>query len=192
MARPGDGGGIQAIYAPFVAGTAISFEVDVPSVADMQQRVAELTERYPWLVVEDEHGIAGYAYGSAHRSRAAYGWSTDVSAYVRPDTRRRGLGGVLYAALLELLHRQGYEQAFAGITLPNPASVGMHESMGFVPVGVYRNVGWKLGHWHDVGWWQCGLGPPSREPSPPGPVGELDPTVIGNALDLGSNRLRSR
>lgn len=191
MARPDDGGGIHAIYAPFVADTPISFELDVPSVTEIQHRVTELAKRYPWLVVEDERGIAGYAYGSAHRSRAAYGWSTDVSAYVRPDTHRRGLGGALYTALLELLHQQGYEQAFAGITMPNPASVGLHESMGFVPVGVYRNVGWKLGRWHDVGWWQCELGPPSPEPSPPRPVGELDPIDVGKALALGTSRLRS-
>jgi phosphinothricin acetyltransferase len=190
MARPDDGDGIRAIYAPFVADTPISFELDVPSVADMRRRVTELTAQHPWLVVEDERGIAGYAYGSAHRSRAAYGWSTDVSAYVRPDSHRRGLGSALYAALLELLHRQGYRQAFAGITLPNAASVGLHEAMGFVPVGVYRNVGWKLGRWHDVGWWQCGLGPPSPEPHTPRPVTELDPIDVGKALDLGASRLR--
>jgi L-amino acid N-acyltransferase YncA len=194
-AREADADGICAIYGPIVAETAISFELDVPAVAEMARRITDLQERYPWLVAEEGGEVAGYAYGSAHRTRAAYGWSTDVSAYVHPRAHRRGVGRALYAALLDLLHRQRYEQAFAGIALPNPASVGLHEAMGFTPVGIYRDVGWKLGRWHDVGWWQRCLGPTDRAPAapaPPRPFGDLTPGEIDEALDLGARRLRPR
>jgi phosphinothricin acetyltransferase len=201
LARATDAPGIHEIYGPIVTGTAISFELTVPSVDAMAERVTALQERYPWLVVDDAGQIAGYAYGSAHRSRAAYGWSTDVSVYVHPAAHRRGVGRALYAALLELLRHQRFEQAFAGIALPNPASVGLHEAMGFSPVGVYRDVGWKLGRWHDVGWWQRRLGPHDArpdaaspagtrpEPRPPHALPELDPDEIDRALDLGTSRL---
>ena len=107
-----------------------------------------------WLVVEADGAVAGYAYGSPHRDRAAYSSSCDVAVYVDPAHARQGLGRALYAHLLPLLAAAGYHAAFAGIALPNEASVGLHEAMGFTPVGIYREVGWKLGGWRDVGWWQ--------------------------------------
>lgn len=201
-ARAADAAGICAIYGPIVAETAISFELDVPAVDEMARRITDRQERYPWLVAEEGGEVAGYAYGSAHRTRAAYGWSTDVSVYVHPRAHRRGVGRALYAALLDLLRRQGYEQAFAGIALPNPGSVGLHEAMGFTPVGVYRDVGWKLDRWHDVGWWQRGLRPTDLDPSAaattaapppptaPRPFGDLTPGEIDDALDLGTRHLR--
>jgi L-amino acid N-acyltransferase YncA len=198
-ARPTDAAGIRAIYGPIVAETAISFELDVPSVDEMARRITDLQNGYPWLVAEEGGEVAGYAYGSAHRTRAAYGWSTDVSVYVHPRAHRRGVGRALYAALLDLLRCQRYEQAFAGIALPNPASVGLHEAMGFTPVGIYRDVGWKLGRWHDVGWWQRRLRPADRDPaaaattSPPAvprPFGDLSGPEIDGALALGTLRLR--
>jgi len=167
LAEPADGAGVQAIYAPIVRDTAISFEVDPPSVEEMARRIDSTLERWPWLVCADEGTVLGYVYASRHRERAAYRWSVDVTAYIHESARRRGIGHALYTALLAMLAAQGYHRAYAGITLPNAASVGLHESLGFTPVGVYPAVGWKLGDWHDVGWWQRTLRPPARNPAEP-------------------------
>jgi phosphinothricin acetyltransferase len=120
----------------------------------MANRIADHGVVYGWLVAELDGAIAGYAYGSPHRTRAAYSSSCDVAVYVDPTLSRRGIGRALYAELLPLLGGKGYHAAFAGIALPNDASIGLHEAMGFTPVGTYREVGWKLGGWRDVGWWQ--------------------------------------
>jgi len=167
MATPADAEGITAIYAPIVAHTGISFELAPPTVEDMRGRIVKTLQELPWFVSEDAHGlVAGYAYASRHRDRPAYQWSVDVSAYVREDTRGAGVGKGLYAVLLKELVRRGYFQAFAGIALPNAASVALHESVGFEPVGIYRKVGFKLGAWRDVGWWQRPL-QELRDPDPP-------------------------
>jgi L-amino acid N-acyltransferase YncA len=159
-ARPDDAEAIHAIYAPIVTSTVISFELEVPTVDEMRQRIATTLERLPWLVSEDEHGeLDGYVYASKHRERAAYQWSVDVTAYVREDRRGRGVGKRLYLTLFDELEKLGYHQAFAGIALPNTASIALHESVGFEHLGIYRNVGYKLGAWHDVGWWQRALRP---------------------------------
>lgn len=160
LATPADAQDIQAIYAPIVASTAISFELEPPTVEEMRERIVKTLAQLPWLVSEDAEGrIRGYVYASKHRERAAYQWSVDVTAYVREDARGLGIGKTLYAELQRQLVRLGYFQAFAGIALPNEASVALHESMGFQPIGVYRNVGHKRGAWHDVGWWQLALQP---------------------------------
>src|SRR5205085_974289 len=125
-----------------------------PSLDVMQARITQTVPHLPWLVCEKDDLIRGYAYASPHRARAAYQWSVDVTVYVREGQRRRGVGQALYASLFRLLVLQGYYNAYAGITLPNPASVGLHESLGFFPIGIYREVGFKLEQWHDVGWWQ--------------------------------------
>ena len=143
-----------AIYAPFVRDTCISFELDPPGVEEMARRIGTYGASHAWLVVEAEGRVAGYAYGSPHRERPAYARSCDVAVYVDPAHARQGLGRALYAALLPVLASKGTHAAFAGIALPNDASVGLHETMGFTPVGIYREVGWKLGAWRDVGWWQ--------------------------------------
>ncbi len=170
MARPGDGAGIQAIYAPVVAETATSFEYDVPDAAEMGRRVASRWPAHPWLVAAEGERVLGYAYAGGFKDRAAYAWSTEVSVYIHPDARRRGVGRALYRALFALLRRQGYRRAYAGVTLPNAASIGLHEGVGFVPVGRYERVGWKFGAWHDVGWWQRPIG----DDGPPGEIRRLD------------------
>lgn len=174
MGEPGrDSGACAAIYAPYVRETVISFEEVPPSAGEMAERMGRTLRTHPWLV-EERHGeVVGYAYASPHRDRAAYRWAADVTVYVHAGHHRRGVGRGLYLALLDRLRAQGFRTACAGITLPNDKSVGLHSAMGFVPVGVYRGVGWKLGAWHDVGWWQLDLatgGPdPPPEPSPPVP-----------------------
>lgn len=154
LANLADAPGIAAIYRPYVEGTVISFELSPPSEAEMASRIVRVLERLPWLVCEQEGTILGYAYAGPHRERDAYQWSVDTSVYVQEDQRRRGLGHALYTELFARLKDQGYYTAYAGITLPNAASVALHERFGFEPVGVYRKVGFKLGRWHDVGWWQ--------------------------------------
>lgn len=132
----------------------MSFELEAPDAAEMTRRISAYGESHCWLVAEIGGEIAGYAYGSPHRERAAYSSSCDVAVYVDPAHGRQGIGRALYSVLLPLLAQKGYHAAFAGIALPNDASIGLHEAMGFTPVGVYREVGWKMGSWRDVGWWQ--------------------------------------
>jgi phosphinothricin acetyltransferase len=157
IAREDDAAAIRAIYAPIVRDTAISFEDEPPSVAEMACRIRDTLVAYPYLVAEDGGRLLGYVYASAHRARAAYRWSVDVTAYVAAGARRTGVGRALYRALLGVLTRQGFHSAYAGIALPNDASVALHEAVGFEPVGVYREVGFKHGRWHDVGWWRRAL-----------------------------------
>ncbi len=185
-----DAGQILAIYGPF-CHTPVSFEAEPPSEDEMRRRIASLAERYPWLVCDAGGAVLGYAYASPHRARAAYRWSVEVSAYVADGQRRRGVGRALYTSLLRALTLQGYANAYAGIALPNPASVGLHEAVGFTPVGVYRGVGYKNGAWHDVGWWERPLA--ARRPEPVEPVGmrELTGTAAWReALAAGEALLR--
>jgi phosphinothricin acetyltransferase len=167
LAREEDAEQIAAIYAPFVSRTPVSFELEPPSADEMRGRIADILERLPWLVCEAGGQIQGYVYASPHRARAAYQWCVDVAVYVHEHRRRSGVGRALYTSLFEMLRQQGYFKAYAGITLPNAASVGLHESLGFEPVGIYRSVGYKLGAWHDVGWWQLALQAESLSPASP-------------------------
>jgi L-amino acid N-acyltransferase YncA len=193
LATPDDARQVQEIYAPNVERTAISFELVPPSEAEVRERLRGTLAGLPWLVCEEDGRILGYAYASQHRERAAYRWSTDVSVYVRDGHRRGGLGRALYGALLALLRLQGFCAAHAGITLPNAASVRLHESLGFSPVGVYPAVGWKLGAWHDVGWWQLPLRQRRGEPPDLLSMEELR-TAPGweEALAAGEAALRRR
>ena len=163
-ATPADAGDIAAIYAPVVGKTAISFEETPPGPGEIARRM-RATPRLPWLIADDAGRVAGYAYASVHRARPAYRWSADSSVYLDPRYRSRGLGRLLYEHLINEVSNLGYMSLFAGIALPNDASVGLHEAMGFRPVGVFRDVGYKLGAWRDVGWWQLPLceGPPSPD-----------------------------
>jgi phosphinothricin acetyltransferase len=167
-ARASDAEAVAAIYRPAVDGSVISFELDAPSADVMARRIAETTRAYPWIVCDIDGDVMGYAYASRHAERAAYRWTVNVSVYVAPAFHRRGIGRGLYLSLFAILEAQGYRLTCAGITLPNVASVNLHQSMGFAPVGVYRRVGYKLGAWRDVGWWQRALAPDDgRPPSEP-------------------------
>lgn len=151
-----DAAAIQSIYAPIVSETEVSFELEPPSVEEMRRRIETTLLTLPWLVCERD-GVIGYAYAGLFRSRPAYQWSVEVSVYVHAAHRGKGAGRALYASLLECLRVQGYRGALAGIVLPSPASVALHEGMGFRSVGVFHHVGHKLGAWHDVGWWELTL-----------------------------------
>jgi phosphinothricin acetyltransferase len=148
---------IAQIYEPYVRDTPASFEVDPPRPQEMLGRIEGAAGRYPWLVAEKDSAVIGYAYAGEFRTRAAYRWSAEVSAYIDREHRARGAGRALMNRLLDDLRAGDFASALAGITLPNPASVRLFESLGFAPIGVFRYVGYKFGRWHDVGWWQLPL-----------------------------------
>lgn len=154
LAKKKDANSILAIYRPFIEKTPVTFEETVPTVAQFWERIQKTLPDYPWLVCEINHDIAGYTYATAHRERASYRWTKEVSVYVHPNYMRHGIGVGLYTALIELLKLQGVKNILAGITLPNKGSVDFHESFGFSSIGIYTAVGFKLGRWHDVGWWE--------------------------------------
>ncbi len=173
-----DAAACAAIYAPHVEGGPTSFEERAPSPAEMAARIERTVATHPWLVAEDGGEVVGYAYACRHRERPAYRWAADVSVYVAEGHRGQGLGPALYEALFAQLRGQGFQVACAGITLPNEASVALHERFGFERSGLYPRIGWKAGAWRDVGWWQlelvpAGEGPPAEPlpPSPPPPPG---------------------
>ena len=169
--RSADAAACAAIYAPYVRDTAISLEEDPPDAAAFARRIERITRTHPWLVAVDRGVVIGYAYGGPHHDRSAYRWAADAAVYMNPAHHRRGVGRQLYGALFGLLAKQGVQMVCAGVTLPNEASVGLHESLGFQPVGVYRRVAWKLGRWWDVGWWQLPLTYEQSERDPPAELG---------------------
>ena len=173
VATPGDAEQVRSIYGPVVRDTAISFETEVPTAERLAERIETTLRTLPWFVHEQDGEIMGYAYATQLRERAAYRWSVEVSVYVRPHARTSGVGRGLGNAVLDALTEQGYVNAFGIVALPNPGSVRLMESLGFFQVGVLRKAGYKLGAWHDVGWWQRTLARHSDEPSEPVPFAQL-------------------
>jgi phosphinothricin acetyltransferase len=180
-ARPDDAEAIAAIYAPYVERTPITFELIAPGAVEIARRMASVMERHPWLVAEENGRILGYAYADLFRSRAAYRWVVETTVYVAMGDEGRGIGRALYAPLLDRLSKQGYVATIGAIALPNPASVALHEAMGFVHAGTYSKVGYKLDAWHDVGIWQRELGPRPEHPAEPlSPDRREAPTPCGS------------
>ncbi|WP_231183595.1 arsinothricin resistance N-acetyltransferase ArsN1 family B [Haladaptatus sp. DYF46] len=190
LAEIADAAEIAAIYAPIVRETVISFETTPPDSEEIADRIRATLPTYPWLVCEQDGDLLGYAYAGSHRSREAYRWSVDVSVYVHFEYRRSGVGEGLYRALFSLLEAQGFYNAYAGIALPNAASVGLHESLGFEHVGTYEDVGYKNGAWRSVGWWQRTLQSHEKTPEPPRPVTELPEEVVTDASNDGREPIR--
>lgn len=204
LAAVGDARAVHAIYAPIVRETAISFEWEPPDVGEMGDRIQRTLERLPWLVAVGVAGkaattdaqiaagrdeaVLGYAYATPYRSRVAYRWSIEVSVYVVRAAQRRGLGSRLYSTLFALLRAQNYHIAYAGITLPNPASVSLHEALGFERIGVFPHAGFKFGAWHDVLWMHRELAPARGDPEEPIPLSRLDDAVIRNAMGEAAAR----
>ncbi len=187
-----DAPAIAAIYGPYCQATPISFEIDAPSSDEIRGRIAKVLPEYPWLVCELDGRLVGYAYASRHHERAAYRWAVNVAIYLDGDCHRRGIGRALYSALFSMLTAQGYYTAYAGITLPNEASVGLHRAMGFEPIGVYHGAGYKLGAWHDVIWLEKLLQTRPPHPAEPIPAAQLrGSTAWTDALRLGKSFLRT-
>jgi L-amino acid N-acyltransferase YncA len=191
MAVPDDAAAMLAIYTKVVRESAITFEYEPPSIAEFAARVRAVTARHPWLVHLSDGALDGYGYATTWRARTAYQWTVETTVYVREDAHRRGIGRALYRSLLACLRLQGYRLAIGAITLPNVASVGLHEACGFRLVGVHRACGHKLGRWHDVGFYEREIG--SRDdvaPSPPDLPGALAGTsawaaALASGLALG-------
>ncbi|HET7814562.1 MAG TPA: GNAT family N-acetyltransferase, partial [Candidatus Baltobacteraceae bacterium] len=152
-----DAAQIRDIYEPFVTDSHVSFEEVVPDEPAMRERIEHYGKSHAWLVAEEDGRVLGYAYGCPHRTRPAYRWSAEVAIYVHPDARGRGVAKSLYGALFERLRGRGYHSLFAGVALPNDASIALHRSVGFEPVGVFRRIGFKNGRWCDTSWWQLQL-----------------------------------
>jgi phosphinothricin acetyltransferase len=195
MATPADARAVRRIYAPYVEETAVTFATSVPSVETLERRLTATLEQYPWLVCErerereregtggtaDEREVVGYAYAGPLRQLAAYRWTAELSVYVGRAARGEGIGRRLYSALVDLLTAQGYASVYGCVTLPNPTSVGLHEALGFERVGIFDDAGYKLGDWHDVGWWRRRLPDPAA-PDDPRPVGSLPAERVRDVL----------
>ena len=193
LAQPDDARAMLSVYAPFCESSHVSFEMVAPTEQQMRDRIARILPQYPWLVGEVDGVVAGYVYASQHRDRAAYRWAVEVAVYIAQQHRRKGLGRALYDSLFAILRQQGYFKALAGITLPNALSVGLHEALGFRPVGVFPGVGYKLGRWLDVGWWQLDLQPEATNPPEPRPFDEIrDHQAVAAALESGRRLLRAK
>jgi L-amino acid N-acyltransferase YncA len=165
IARAEDADAIHAIYAPTIIDTAITFETELPGVEAMRQRVLTRLQHYPWLVWEENGEVLAYAYATRFRERAAYDWIAETSIYVHANARRRGIARRLYDVLLDTMRLQGINQAVGVITMPGEVSVALHEAMGFTPAGIWRQAGYKLGQWWDVGVWQKELQPVANPPA---------------------------
>jgi L-amino acid N-acyltransferase YncA len=190
IATGSDAESILQIYAPYVENTSYTFETEVPTIESFGERITSYLQGWPWLVCDMDGIIAGYAYGSKHRERIAYQWSVECSVYVHDNFQREGVGKALYTALIDLLKLQGFRNLYAVINLPNERSVTFHEKMGFEYFAVYKKVGYKLGKWKDVGWWQLQLNDYTSGPLPPIKFHQLDPKAVDAILQSSSKFLK--
>ncbi|MGZ8551578.1 MAG: N-acetyltransferase family protein, partial [Chitinophagaceae bacterium] len=174
---------ILAIYLPYIRNTSITFETGVPAVADFANRIRSYLDNWPWLVYEKEGQVLGYAYASGYRERVAYQWSVECSVYIHEDHLRSGIARALYSALFTILKVQGFTTVYAVINLPNEKSVAFHENMGFKYFATYEKVGYKLGKWKDVGWWQLQLNDYAAEPAAPIKFSALESAIVEGLLN---------
>ena len=192
IATPGHAAAIRAIYAPYIEHTAFTFETEVPSTDAIARRIGKGLVKFPWLVCTVNEAVAGYVYASPHRDRDAYQWTCECSVYLAPSFHGRGLAIQLYSILFQLLKMQGLNTVYAGITLPNEASVRLHEKCGFEHFATYDNVGFKLGSWQKVGWWRLRLNEYNPNPTPPIKFSALDPLIVAALLSKGSETLAAK
>jgi phosphinothricin acetyltransferase len=181
LATPADGPAVAAIYAPYCESSAISFEMAAPTAEEMTRRISTVVAHRPWLLLEAGGRLCGYAYAAPHHERAAYQWSVTTAIYVDSAFHRRGVGRALYTTLFDLLRELGYFRATAGISLPNAASVRLHEAFGFTLVGIYRDIGFKSGAWRDVAWYEAEVQPLVPSPATPRGIADLIGTPAWDA-----------
>lgn len=174
VARPGDAGGMLAIYGPYIEHTSYTFETELPTIEAFAGRIRQHLEYWPWLVAMDGEVVAGYAYAGRYRERTGYQWCVESSVYIHPAYRQRGLAARLYKLLFQILKKQGYRNVYAVINTPNDPSVAFHEKAGFRFFAMYEQVGWKLGAWKNVGWWRLVLNDFPENPSAPQKFSEME------------------
>ncbi|HSU28041.1 MAG TPA: GNAT family N-acetyltransferase [Chitinophagaceae bacterium] len=182
MAKPGDAPGILDIYMPYIELTSFTFETEVPTQEEFEERIRTNLVNWPWLVAEQDEKIIGYAYATKYRERTAYQWSVECSIYIHDDFQKQGIGHKLYGALTAILKLQGFRNVYAVINLPNEKSVAFHESCGFAHFATYENVGYKLGKWKNVGWWRLIINEFNYEPWEPIKLSLMKPEIISSSL----------
>ena len=168
-----DAEAILGIYEFYIRNTTITFEIEVPTIAAFRERMDKIMAQFPWLVCEVDGEVAGYAYASKHGERAAYRWSADLSVYLHEKFHRRGIASRLYDEVIKLLQKQGYCTVYAGVSTPNPRSEGFHAAYGFRCLGEFKNVGYKMGQWLGVAWYELPIAEYKKAPAEPKPVGEI-------------------
>ena len=182
IAKSENAAGMLEIYKPYILSSAYTFESAVPNIKEFEARIEKYLEKYPCLISFTDGDIAGYAYASSHRERDAYQWTCECSVYVHDRFKGQGVGTQLYKILFEILKFQGFRNVYAGITIPNEASEKMHAKCGFELFAVYENIGYKLGSWHNVGWWKVQLNGYDLLPPPPKRFSEIDPVLLEKFL----------
>ncbi len=184
VAKPSDAASILEIYTPYILNTAITFETEIPSLENIEHRIITYQESWPWLTYEVDGTIAGYAYATKHRERAAYQWCVESSVYVSDNFQQKGIAQALYTALFEILKYQGCRNVYAGITLPNDKSTSFHKKFGFSKIAEYKNIGYKLGLWNTVSWWELKVNEYSDNPTPPMKFSDMDNKVLEKCLAM--------
>ena len=182
LATPKDAKGILEIYTPYIINTSFTFEAEIPAEKEFAERIINYLDNWPWVVCEIDGVIAGYAYGAKYRERVGYQWCVESSIYIHDEYMRKGIAKSLYGALVDLLKLQGYRNVYAVINLPNDRSVRFHESCGFKWFANYENVGYKLGKWKTVGWWQLIINEYNDEPLPPTKFSMLEKNQVDNII----------
>ncbi len=181
LITPDDAESALAVYAPYVMSTAITFEEEVPTVEEFRSRIEKITEQYPWVVCKSEGRVIGYAYVNTHRARPAYRWSPESAVYIASDFHRKGIAKILYETLFSILKLQGFVNVFAGVVIPNIKSEEFHKASGFEEIGIFKQVGYKLGSWHDSKWFQMHFAGRPENPPSPKPI-----TTFTNSFELKS------
>jgi L-amino acid N-acyltransferase YncA len=192
LATLSDAAQIREIYSPNILDASISFETEVPSTEEMQNRIETILQKYPWIVCEVNGTIAGYVYASKHRDREAYQWSCECSIYMQDNFKGKGIGKELYQLLFHILKLQGFKNVYAGITLPNTGSVSIHEKCGFKHFATYENIGYKFGAWHSVGWWKLQINDYDLQPPPPLKLSELDSQTLHDRFSRTAQTIQSK
>ena len=192
IANVNDAQGILQIYTPHVLHDACTFETRVPSTDEFEARISKCLQKFPWIVCEIDNNIAGYVYASMHREREAYQWTCESSVYVHKNFKGKGIGKALYEALFQILEAQSLVNVYAGITLPNEASVRLHEGCGFRLFAEYENIGYKLGKWHKVGWWKLQINNHDPKPTPPLLFPELAPSFLSDVFSAAKKTIEAR
>ena len=185
-----DAAGILAVYAPYIRETAVTFETEVPALEEFTARVAGICADFPYLVLEVDGELAGYAYAHRQAERAAYAWNAELSIYLAGKWRGRGLGAPLYRLLERLLTMQGHVNLYGVITASNAGSIAMHEKLGYRQTGLHEKTGWKFGQWHDVAWLHKRVR--EGEPGTILPLSALDPAQVEREIAAAQREIEEK